>query len=146
MFPDHNLSEKGLLIITGSSPRAEQVDRPLAYRLRDCIEKKLSEQDNDYKVVVLGDLWYLNCESLQRLPMISLGGPGVNAVAAHLYKRLANALVVDNTLLIQMDPHYQDLRVSIWGMDHQTTVEALELFVQNGYLERFLGAVTARLA
>lgn len=146
MIPDDNLIEKGLLIVTGSTLRSEQADRPLAYKLKSSIEELIQSQDRDFTIIVLSDLWYLNAEALQLLPTISVGGPSVNALAAHLYKRLANALVVDNTLLIQMDPHLRDLRASIWGMSHQTTVEALELFISKGYLTRFLDAATARMA
>ncbi|MBN1764148.1 MAG: hypothetical protein JW860_02740 [Sedimentisphaerales bacterium] len=146
MIPDDHLIEKGLLIVTGSTLRSEQADRPLAYCLKEKIEEAIEGQDNDFTILVISDLWYLNGEALQRLPTISIGGPGVNALSAHLYKRLTNALVIDNTLLIQMDPQLNDLRVSIWGMDHQTTVEALEIFINKGYLTRFLEAVTARLS
>ncbi len=146
MIPDDNLIEKGLLIVTGSTLRSEQADRPLAYKLKSSIEELVQSQDHDFTVIVLSDLWYLNAEALQLLPTISVGGPSANALAAHLYKRLANTLVVDNTLLIQMDPYLRDLRASIWGMSHQTTVEALELFIGKGYLTRFLDAATARMA
>ena len=145
MFPKEDLSENSLLIVTGSTIQAEQQDRPLAYRLRSIIQERLGERHFDHTVVVLGDLWYLNSESLRRLPTISVGPPGVNAVSAHFYKRLTNALVVDNTLLIQMDLHLEDLRVSLWGNSTALTGTALEIFTKNGYLDRFLGAVTKQL-
>jgi len=144
MNPDGYLSENSLLIVTGSTLRAEQADRPLAYRLKSAIEELLSQQSSEATVVVLSDLWYLNSEALQARPMISVGGPGVNAVSAHLYQRLHNALVIDNALTIQMDQQLLDLRAVIWGINHQTTVEALEIFIERGYLQRFLGAVLAR--
>ena len=145
MIPDNELLENGILIVTGSSLRAEQVDRPLAYRLKTCIEERLSEQSRDGSLVVLSDLWYLNAEALQQLPMISVGGPGINAVSAYLYRKLSNALVIDDTLMVQMDVELQDLRVSLWGVDHDSTVKAIEIFMQRGYLDRFLGAVVERL-
>ena len=89
MIPDSHLAEYGLLIVTGSTLRAEQVDRPLAYRLKESIEGHLSKRESEHTVVVLSDLWYLNSEALQRLPVISVGGPGVNAVSAHLFERLS---------------------------------------------------------
>ena len=144
MNPDGYLSENSLLIVTGSTLRAEQADRPLAYRLKSAIEELLSQQSSEATVVVLSDLWYLNSEALQARPMISVGGPGVNAVSAHLYQRLHNALVIDNALTIQMDQQLLDLRAVIWGINHQTTVEALEIFIERGYLQRFLGAVLAQ--
>jgi len=144
MIPDKQLVEKGILIVTGSTLRAEQADRPLAYSLKQTIENHACSQDCSPKVLVMSDLWYLNSESLHAIPMISIGGPGVNAVAAHLLKRLPNALVVENSLIIQMDLNLRDLRVCIWGANHELTVNALDLFIQKQYLQRFLSAVTER--
>lgn len=144
MIPDHDLTENGVLVVTGSTLRAEQADRPLAYQLKSAVEQTLVRQNYEPKVVVLSDLWYLNSEALHRLPMISVGGAGVNAASAHLFGRLPNALVIDNVLLIQMDPNLEDLRACVWGTSHKLTVDALEIFISKGYLERFLGAVAAR--
>ena len=144
MIPDDNLIENGLLIVTGSTLRAEQEDRPLAYRLKTWVEEHFNQSDPGFTVVVLCDLWYLNAEVLQRLPAISIGCPSVNAVSAYLYKRLDSSLIVDDTLMIQMDPHFQDLRVSVWGKDHQMTQAALDLFIEKGHLSRFLEAVSHR--
>ena len=87
MFPDNEIIKTGLLIVTGSTLRAEQMDRPLAYHLKDVIEKQLVELSGDLQIVVISDLWYLNSQSLQKIPTISVGGPGVNAVAANLYEK-----------------------------------------------------------
>lgn len=145
MVPDSNLSEKGILIITGSQLRAEQADRPLAYQLqkvisqRTCQEKQGEKNDN---ILVISDLWYLNSEPLQKLPTISLGGPGVNAVSAHFYDKLDHVLVVDDHLQIQMDLEGQGLRACIWGQTHESTVNALNIFIKNGFLDRFLTTAT----
>lgn len=145
MLPNDNLIEKGILIVTGSTVRAEQADRPLAYRLKSHIEELLTNTDDDFIMVVLSDVWYLNADPLRRLPVISIGGPSVNAVSAYLYKQLDSALAVDDTLLIQMDPQLQDLRVSLWGMNQKTTEDALDIFIKRGHLDRFLDAVTNRI-
>ena len=141
MLPDSEIIERGLLIVTGTTLRAEQADRPLAYRLKEAVENH--KQDHDYRpqVLVLSDLWYLNAKSLQNKPMISIGGPGVNAVSAYLYKYLANALVAENALVIQMDPSLKDLRACVWGANHQLTINALDIFIERGYLRDFLTTV-----
>lgn len=144
MIPDQNLSDHGLLIVTGSRLRAEQADRPLAYRLKSAIESRFRHQEMDPEVVVLNDLWYLAADALHAIPVISIGGPGVNALSAYLYRKLPKVMVVDNQLLIQMDLHLADLRATVWGVNHKTTAQALELFQSRGYLEQFLSAVTAR--
>lgn len=144
MIPDSELAEKGLLIVTGSALRAERADRPLAYKLKQTILSRWNGAASESSIVVLSDLWYLNAELLHKIPMISIGGPGVNAVSSYLFKRLPNALMVDDRLLIQMDMHLKDLRVCIWGIDHELTVNALEIFAQRDYLDRFLQALDRR--
>ncbi len=136
--------EKGLLIVTGSNLRAEQKDRPLAYQLKNTIEDLLKDVNLDGDVLVISDLWYLNAETLQHLPVISIGGPGVNALSAYFFKRLNNVLVVDDTLMIQMDVELEDLRASIWGYNNESTVEALDIFIQKNFLNRFLEAAVTR--
>ncbi len=143
---EDQLYENGLLIITGSTPQAEEFDRPLAYKLKKTIEDILMEKGLKSKILVIGDLWYLNAELLQKLPMISIGGPGVNAVSAHLYAKLQNYLAIDDTLLIQMDPLLKDLRVSIWGTHEEATQSAVELFVNKKCLHRFISAACTRYA
>ena len=142
---DNQLDEDSILIVTGSNLRAEQGDRPLAYQLKNTINEILAQWGYDSEVLVLSDLWYLHSELLHSLPLISIGGPTVNAVSAHLSQRLPTVLIAQNTLIIQMDPSIDDLRASVWGVHHETTVNALELFVKRGYLDRLLKAARARL-
>jgi len=61
-----------------------------------------------------------------------------------LFRRLPSALVIDDTLMIQMDVHLEDLRASVWGSDNQATIDALEIFIHRGYLQRFLDAATSQ--
>ena len=144
MVPESELLENGVLIVTGSNLRAEKGDRPMAYRLKSTIENMFNGQSDRHTVVVISDLWYLNAETLQTLPTISVGGPGVNAVSAYLCKRLPDALVIDGILAIQMDLTLQDLRASVWGANHDYTVNALDIFIERNYLSRFLDAITSR--
>jgi len=144
MIPESDLLENGLLIVTGSNLRAERADRPLAYRLKSTIESVFDTQSGHHVVVVISDLWYLNAAALHSLPMISVGGPGVNAAAAYLCKRLPNALLIDGVLAIQMDVNLEDLRASVWGSSHEYTAGAIDIFIGKGYLNRFLEAMALR--
>ena len=70
-----------LLIVTGSTLRAEEMDRPLGYYLKQRIEQALSEAAatgrrglDDYLVRVVADFRWIHDEPLQTLPTISLGG------------------------------------------------------------------------
>jgi hypothetical protein len=130
-----------LVIVVGAHLRAEVADRPLAYRLKQAVELWLEAPARRLNVpltpVVCTDIWYLNHEALQQRPTISIGGPGVNALSAFYASRLTSAATRANEMVIQLDPEFVDLRASIWGLNHQLTVEALQFFVEHfmdGYL------------
>lgn len=143
---DSDLAENGLLIVTGSTLLAEQYDRALAYYLSNAVSRGDWGCEQRFNVVVISDLWFFSMGNLQPLPVISLGGPEVNALAAQLYKRLAQALVIDNSLMIQMDLERGDPRASVWGVHKQLTRDALDIFIEKGYLRKFLNAAVARIA
>ena len=132
-------TDNAILVVTGASLKAEVMDRPLAYRLKDAIDQA-GEPAEGRLAIVISDIWYLNTDALHERPVISVGGPGVNALSQYLWRRIPGALVVEGVLLIQQDVTYQDLRASIWGMDHETTVEAVETYIGKGYLADFLRA------
>ena len=75
--------------------------------------------------------------------MIAVGGPGVNMVAANLVETLPTVVSIENQLVIQMDIEMNDPRCAVWGMDHLTTVQAVELFIVKGYLDTFVTGVVA---
>jgi hypothetical protein len=133
-----------LLIVTGSSLRAEEMDRPLAYYLKQQIERSLSEavaEGRDglegYVVRVVADIRWIHDEPLQALPTISLGGPGVNALAERWLEEVPVSLAFNERYFIQMDPDLTELHASVWGMDNATTQIAVSVFVDR-FLPRFL--------
>jgi hypothetical protein len=133
-----------LLIVTGSTLRAEEVDRPLGYYLKQRIERSLSESVaagrqglDDYIVRVVADFRWIHDEPLQNLPTISLGGPGVNALAHRWLEDVPVSLAYSERYFIQMDPDLSEPRASIWGMDNATTQIAVSVFVDR-FLPRFL--------
>lgn len=137
-----------LLIVVGAHLRAEMADRPLAYRLcervRAWMEKFGATIQPPVMPLVCSDIWYINDQDLQSRPTISIGGPGVNALSAYYHDKLATAMARDEEYLIQLDAEFVDLRASIWGRNHQTTVEALDYFVAH-YLDGYLRAVATQV-
>ena len=137
-----------LLIVVGAHLRAEMADRPLAYRLcervRAWMEKFGSTIDPPVLPLVCSDIWYINDQDLQSRPTISIGGPGVNALSAYYHDKLKTAMARDDEYLIQLDAEYVDLRASIWGRNHDMTVEALDSFVSQ-YLDGYLRAVATQV-
>ena len=133
-----------LLIVTGSTLRAEEMDRPLGYYLKQQIEHLLNQPAqahrhgaSDYGVRVIADFRWIHDEALQRLPTISLGGPGVNALAHKWLEEVPVSLAYNERYFIQMDPNLVEPRVSIWGMDNAMTQIAVAVFLDR-FLPRFL--------
>jgi len=131
--------EKAIFLVTGSNLTAEQKDRPLAYFLKSHIDR-YGGADAAKCGIVVSDLWYLEEDGIDDCPVISVGGPGVNSLSQHFWRQLPIGLAVDNVLVIQLDITFEDLRASIWGMDHESTREAIQTFYEKGYLRRFLEA------
>ena len=130
-----------LLIVTGSTLRAEEMDRPLAYYLKRRIEEALqASRDVDlanYEVHVVADFRWLHDESLQGMATISLGGPGVNELSHRWLEEVPVALAVNERYFIQMDPELAEPHASVWGMDNPTTQIAVSVFLDR-FLPRFL--------
>ena len=130
-----------LLIVTGSTLRAEQMDRPLAYYLKRRIEEALEASRDadlaDYEVHVVADFRWLHDESLQGMATVSLGGPGVNELAHRWLEEVPVALAVNERYFIQMDPELAEPHASVWGMDNPTTQIAVSVFLDR-FLPRFL--------
>lgn len=129
-----------ILIVTGTTLRAEDKDRPLAYRVVDAIHERLPA-DSRWRPLVISDVYYVNQPALHDCPAISIGGPGVNRLTQILYGELSVVLAVDHVFSIQMDVGTDDHRAVVWGMNHDTTVEAIETFIEKGHLDRFLAGV-----
>ena len=68
-------TEETIVLVTGSSPAAEERDRPLAYRLKAEIDRRGA--GHAYRrAVVVADLWYLQNRTFQLNPTVAIGGPG----------------------------------------------------------------------
>ncbi|WP_206108058.1 hypothetical protein [Paludisphaera soli] len=130
-----------LLIVTGSTLRAEEMDRPLAYYLKQRVEEALAVSPDDdladFQVQVIADFRWLHDDALQGMATISLGGPGVNELAHRWLEEVPVALAVNERYFIQMDPELADAHASVWGMDNPTTQIAVSVFLDR-FLPRFL--------
>lgn len=135
-----NLFHQAVFIVTGSGLVAEQRDRPLAYFLKSQIDR-YGGPDRLRCGVVVSDRWYLATPAVHDYPTISVGGPGVNLLSRKLGDELPTAMSVENVFVIQMDLTFEDLRVSVWGTDHETTREAVQTLYEKGYLRRYLEAI-----
>jgi hypothetical protein len=131
-----------VLIVVGYGILPEEEDRPVAYELRNAINARGTSTESRSAVVVT-DVWMLNQDMADLFPAIAVGGPGVNAFVAQIYEDLPVAFMRDERVFVQMDQE-SGKRAALWGMDQRSTREAAELFVKDGFLDRFLDLVWHR--
>ena len=141
-----------VLIVVGYGILPEEEDRPGAYDLkREIVSRGLGAESRG--AVVVTDMWMVNQEMAELFPAIAVGGPGVNAFAAQIYEELPVAFTRDERVFIQMSRGQlsggqmtggQGKRAALWGMDQAATREAVERFVKDGFLDRFLDTVWKR--
>jgi len=141
-----------VLIVVGYGILPEEEDRPGAYDLkREIVSRGLGAESRG--AVVVTDMWMVNQEMADLFPAIAVGGPGVNAFAAQIYEELPVAFTRDERVFIQMSDGQMSggqmsgrpgKRAALWGMDQEATREAVERFVKDGFLDRFLDTVWKR--
>lgn len=131
-----------VLLVVGYGILPEEEDRPIAYELKRLINTR---GQGSRSAVVVTDMWALNQEMAEFFPAIAIGGPGVNAFTAQIYEELPVAFNREQQLFIQMNTDHGK-RAALWGMDHPTTREAVDIFVKDGFLDRFLDLIWHRRA
>lgn len=128
--------DETVLIVTGSELVPEEKDRPLAYRLKDEIDKRGTNQYR--RAIVVSDRWYLENELLHLCPTVLIGGPGVNKAMAELYNKIPVVSTVDDKAFIQLSDGESNVQAAVWGMNCAATEEALDQFMEKVFLDKFL--------
>ncbi len=131
-----------VLVVVGHGILAEENDRPLAYELKQAVNARTGGSEERAAVVVT-DVWLANQELGEFFPAIAVGGPGVNGLTAEIYDDLPVVFTRDQQVFVQMAA--EGKRAVLWGMDQAGTREAVDVFVRNGLLERFLDLVWRRI-
>lgn len=130
-----------VLIVVGHGILAEEEERPLAYHLKREINARGGGAEGRAGVVVT-DVWIMDSELQEFFPAIAVGGPGVNAFTAEIYEELPVAVTRDQRVFVQVAT--EEKRAALWGTDQAATREAVDVFVNDGLLERFLDLVWRR--
>lgn len=137
-----------IMIVVGADLRAEVTDRPLAYRLADQFRSWRSDHADKLNLliepIVLTDVWYLNHEALHDRPTISIGRPEVNALSRAFRRAIRKTGNDKPDILIRLDPEFTDLRCCLWGIDHNRTARAVDLFVLK-FLDGFITAAATQV-
>lgn len=130
-------TDETVVIVTGSDIRAEERDRPTAYRLKQEIDQR-SDGQPFRRAVVVGDTWYLENRIFHLNPSIAVGGPGVNGFAAELSQSVPLVWTQDQRAYVQADLESDPKRALLWGMDAEATMVAVQAFVSQGFLDDLL--------
>jgi hypothetical protein len=130
-----------VLIVVGHGILPEEEDRPVAYDLKREINRRGGGAEGQAGVVVT-DVWIMNNELQEFFPAIALGGPGVNGFTAQIYEDLPVAYTREQQVFIQLGTDSK--RAALWGMDQTGTRDAVDVFVKDGLLDRFLELVWRR--
>ena len=129
-----------VLVVTGIDVPAEMNDRPLGYRIKAEIDRRGGGRPFRAGLVV-SDAWFAQNRIFHLCPVVSVGGPGVNAVAASLVEDLPFLIKREDRVFVQGSWDGEQRRVSLWGMDRVATAEAVEAFLTEGYCDAFLRKV-----
>jgi hypothetical protein len=130
-----------VLIVVGHGILPEEEDRPLAYDLKRAITARANGSEERTAVVVT-DIWLMGQELGEFFPAIAIGGPAVNEFTEQIYGDLPVVSAREQDVFIQMAP--ESKRAALWGMHEAGTREAVESFMRDRLLERFLDLVWRR--
>jgi hypothetical protein len=130
-------TDETVIIVTGSEIRAEERDRPTAYRLKEEIDRR-SDGQPFRRAVVVGDAWFLDHRVFHLNPSIAVGGPGVNGLTAELSQHVPVAWTQDQRAYVQVDFENPAKRAALWGVDAEATMLAVQTFVSRGFLDDLL--------
>jgi hypothetical protein len=133
-------TDETVVLVTGSSPSAEERDRPLAYRLKAEIDRRGA--GHAYRrAVVVADLWYLDNRIFHLNPTIAIGGPGANAASHDFTETLPMVYSRDERVFVQAEFEGEPKRASLWGVDASCTAAAVDVFMGEGYLDDLLSRI-----
>ena len=132
-------TDETVLIVTGTEIPAEMNDRPIAYRLKEEIDRR-GTGHSFRRAVVVSDHWYAENRIFHLCPTVAIGGPGVNRVAAALLNDLPMIVQRGDRVFVQGNWDGETKRACLWGADRVATAEAVEWFVDDGLCGQFLAS------
>ncbi len=132
--------------MVGAHLRAERIDRPIAYRLRERMLRDAESRGGTARpieVMLCTDVWYLNNDDLRSRPVVSIGAPGVNALSAFLIDKVPTAFVIEGVLAVHLDVEDEDPLACCWGATPGAMASAVDAFAER-YLSLFVERASRR--
>jgi hypothetical protein len=117
-----------IIIVTGIGLEVELLDRPVAERLRDEIDKRGDITRGQRAIVVTDALWF-NDTNLHTQPVIAVGGPSPNALThmlAHEGDKWQTPEGFEGSFIEGPPP-----QVSLWGQESAHVHDHVEAWIKN---------------
>jgi hypothetical protein len=115
-----------ILLLVGTHPFAELIDRSIAEVLRDDINRQ-GDIQRGQRAIVLTDVAWNRSPALKRLPTIALGGPTSNTVTAEIRERGTRVPEsTDRALWYEAGD-----RTALWGDGGVDVQTAVKLFIDS---------------
>ena len=130
-------SEETVLIVVAEALDDGHPDRQNAALLQEAI----NERGRGFayrRALVVSDVAWFDARMLQRSPTIAIGGPGVNGVSGSFAPELPTVWSDDDRVVIQANLRERARRAALWGVDRGATAEAVNAFIDRGWLDEFL--------
>jgi len=133
-------TDETIIIVTGGGISAEERDRPLAYWLKNEVDRRGAGHPFR-RAVVVSDAWYVDNRVFHLNPAVMIGGPGVNLGSRELAERLPIVVEEGERAFVQSGDVNEMPKVCLWGMDASGTARAVRLFVERELLSGLLDRV-----
>ncbi len=130
-------SEETVVIVVASDLEPGHPDRRSAEGLKDEIDSRGRGWSYRRAVIATDETWF-ETELFHHAPVIAIGGPGVNGVSARLAGELPSVWTDGDRVVIQATLDDGPRRATLWGTDRHATTEAVDAFIQRGWLDEFL--------
>jgi hypothetical protein len=133
-------TDETILIVTGGGISAEERDRPLAYWLKNEIDRRGSGH-RFRRAVVVSDAWYVENRVFHLNPAVMIGGPGVNLGAREFAEKLPIVVAEGEQAFVQSGDVHEVPKVCLWGIDASGTARAVRIFVERELLSGLLDRI-----
>jgi hypothetical protein len=130
-------SAETVMVVISADVEPESADRAAAEVLKTAIDSRGA--GHPYRrAVIVSDMAWFDTILFHESPTISIGGPGVNGVAARFSSELPTVWSDDDRSLIQGEFGDGPKRVALWGANAAATTAAVDAFIARGWLDEYL--------
>ncbi|HYW38360.1 MAG TPA: toll/interleukin-1 receptor domain-containing protein [Terriglobales bacterium] len=123
------LNKETVVLVIGNTVVAELVDRPVAERLRDEIDRRGKPYPYRRGIVLTSDTWKLAANEVQRCPIISIGGPSINSATKELNVP-PNSYTVIPGVHGAYRKHNGVAQAALWGDGARNTQTSVEHYMK----------------